>query len=318
LFLLIFVTLFFTSLTGCAAQTATAPSVKEIPASPSATIPVSNSAATEIPAVATKENTTTPAQHTNAEIILATTTSTRDSGLLEVLLPIFEKQSGYAVKMVAVGSGAALKMGEEGNADVILAHSPAAEKTYMDGGFGKDRYLVMHNDFIVVGPSSDPAKIAKLKSASEVFKAIASTKSVFASRADASGTNSKELALWKAAEITPEGDWYLKTGQGMGDTLRIASEKSGYTLTDRATFLSLKDTLDLEILFQGEKSLLNIYHVITVNPEILKNINYPGAKAFADWMVTADTQKIIATFGVEKYGQELFIADAGKKDDEVK
>lgn len=293
------------AITACAPQPA--------PAAPTAAkAPVE---ATKAPASATTQPTTV---HLNTEIILATTTSTRDSGLLDVLLPEFEKTSGIKVKMVAVGSGAALALGQEGNADVLLVHSPAAEKKYMDDGFGKERVLVMHNDFIVVGPKADPAKIASAATTSDAFKAIAENKAIFVSRADNSGTNSKELAIWKELKLTPEGDWYLKSGQGMGETLRIASEKAGYTLTDRATYLSLKDTLDLTILYEGEKSLLNIYHVITVNPDKHKNINYDGAKAFADWIVSADTQKVISSFGAEKYGQALFFPDAGKKDDEVK
>lgn len=252
------------------------------------------------------------------EIILATTSSTRDSGLLDVLLPAFEKASGYTVKMVAVGTGQALTMGKEGNADVLLVHAPASEKEYMTGGFGKERLLVMHNDFIIVGSREDPAKIMGSTSTADAYKAIAETKSVFVSRGDDSGTNKAELALWKSAKITPEGDWYLKTGQGMGDTLRIASEKAGYTFSDRATYLSMKDTLDLEILYEGDKALLNIYHVITVNPEKWPKVNYTGGKAFADWMVAADTQKVIAEFGKEKYGQVLFVADAGKSEDDVK
>ncbi|MCX6055703.1 MAG: substrate-binding domain-containing protein [Chloroflexi bacterium] len=258
---------------------------------------------------------TTPA---NPEVILATTTSTRDSGLLDVLLPLFEEKTGYVVKMVAVGTGQALTMGQEGNADVLLVHAPASELTFMDGGFGKERYLVMHNDFIIVGPKNDPAKLSACTSTEDVFKSIQFTQSLFVSRGDDSGTNKAELNLWKAAEITPEGEWYIKTGQGMGDTLRIASEKEGYTLTDRATYLAQKDTLSLSILYEGDKSLLNIYHVITVNPDKWPNINYIGAKSFADWLVSVDTQKKIADFGVDKYGQALFIADAGKAEDEVK
>ena len=305
-------------LTACAAQTTSTPTVEPVvPATAVATVATTAAAtsvaATAIPATATIQPTTT---HSSKEIILATTTSTRDSGLLDVLLPLFEQQSGYTVKMVAVGSGAALALGQQGNADVLLVHSPAAEQTYMAGGYGKDRYLVMHNDFIIVGPKADPAKISGSASAIDAFKAIAAAKEIFVSRADASGTNAEELTLWKAAAITPAGDWYLKTGQGMGDSLRIASEKAGYILTDRSTYLSLKDTLDLTILYPSDnktdKSLLNVYHVITVNPAILTNINYTGAKAFADWMVSADTQKVIAAFGVDKYGQQLFFPDAGK------
>lgn len=259
-----------------------------------------------------------PAAPANKEIILATTTSTRDSGLLDVLLPLFEKATGYTVKMVAVGTGQALQMGQEGNADVLLVHAPKSEMEYMDGGYGKDRYLVMHNDFILVGPADDPTGIQGSESTAAAFKAIAEKQAVFVSRGDDSGTNKAELNLWKAAKITPEGDWYLKTGQGMGDTLRIASEKAGYTLTDRATFLALKDTLDLAIVYEGDKALLNIYHVITVNPEKWPNMNYDGAKAFADWLVSDETQQVIASFGVDQYGQALFTPDAGKSDDEVK
>ena len=311
-------------LAACTAQTATAPATQAaapateaatVAATEAATVAATEAAPTAIPATATVQPTTT---HASGEIILATTTSTRDSGLLDVLLPLFEKESGYTVKMIAVGSGAALALGQQGNADVLLVHSPAAEKTYMDGGFGKERLLVMHNDFVIVGPKDDPAKISGSANSADAFKAIAAAKAAFVSRDDASGTNTKELSIWKTAGITPAGDWYLKSGQGMGDTLRIASEKGAYTLTDRATWLSLKDSLDLTILYQGEKSLLNIYHVITVNPDILTNINYTGAKAFADWMVSAETQKVIAAYGVDKYGEQLFFPDAGKTDDQVK
>lgn len=249
----------------------------------------------------------------STELILATTTSTRDSGLLDVLIPIFEQQSGYTVKVVAVGSGQALKMGEEGNADVLLVHAPKSEQDYMDKGFGVDRRLIMHNDFIIVGPAADPAGIKGTAASADALKKIAGTKSVFVSRGDDSGTHKAELALWKAAGIEPAaGSWYLQSGQGMGETLRIASEKEGYTLTDRASYLSQKDTLALEVMVEGEKSLLNIYHVITVNPEKWPLVNVTAARAFADFLVSAPAQKIIGGFGVEKYGQPLFFADAGK------
>ncbi len=291
--------------------------------SPSATASLTATEApvtTKVPATegVTEAATVVPTTPANPEIILATTTSTRDSGLLDVLLPLFEKQTGYIVKMVAVGTGQALTMGKEGSADVLLVHAPSSEVEYMDGGYGLDRYLVMHNDFIIVGPADDPAKIKDLASTKDVFTTIYNSQSVFVSRGDDSGTNKAELKLWKSAEITPEGEWYLVTGQGMGDTLRIASEKAGYTLTDRATYLSMKDTLDLDILIEGDKALLNIYHVITVNPTLWPNTNYDGAKAFADWMVSDETQKVIAEFGVDQYGQALFIADAGKAEDAVK
>ena len=264
-------------------------------------------ATTEAPAV-----TTAAPAPANPEVILATTTSTRDSGLLDYLLPMFEQQTGYKVKMIAVGTGEALKMGQEGNADVLLVHAPASEKTYMEGGYGKERLLVMHNDFIIVGPADDPAKIKSSANSKEAFTAIANAKAIFISRGDDSGTNKAELTLWKSAGITPEGDWYIKTGQGMGDTLRIASEKAGYTLTDRATYLALKDTLNLTILYEGDAALLNIYHVITVNPDKWPKVNYAGALAFANWLVSPEIQKTIGNFGMDKYGQPLFFADAGK------
>lgn len=248
----------------------------------------------------------------NPEIILATTTSTRDSGLLDELLPIFQEQTGYNVKMVAVGTGAALAMGEEGNADVLLVHAPAAEEELMAKGFGSERYLVMHNDFVIVGPPNDPAEIKGTDLTTDAFSKIASQGSPFISRGDDSGTHKMELSLWGKAGKEPSGDWYVQSGQGMGDTLRIASEKFGYTLTDRATYLATEDTLELEILLEGDAVLLNIYHVIVVNPEKWPKVNVEGAKAFAEFLVSEETQKFIEEFGVEQYGQPLFFPDAGK------
>ena len=248
----------------------------------------------------------------NPEIILATTTSTRDSGLLDELLPIFQEQTGYNVKMVAVGTGAALAMGEEGNADVLLVHAPAAEEELMAKGFGSERYLVMHNDFVIVGPVNDPAGIKGTGLTIDAFSKIASQGSPFISRGDDSGTHKIELSLWGKAGKEPSGDWYVQSGQGMGDTLRIASEKFGYTLTDRATYLATKDTLELEILLEGDAVLLNIYHVIVVNPEKWPKVNVEGAQAFAEFLVLEETQKFIEEFGVEQYGQPLFFPDAGK------
>jgi tungstate transport system substrate-binding protein len=248
------------------------------------------------------------------EIILATTTSTQDSGLLDVLVPIFQDESGITVKTVAVGSGEALKMGEQGNADVLLVHSPAAEVTFMDNGFGSSRTLVMHNDFIIVGPEADPAGIQGTTSAIEVMKMIAGASAPFISRGDDSGTHKMELGLWKKAELTPEGDWYQESGQGMGATLRIASEKSAYTITDRATYLANKETLALSILVEGDAVLLNIYHVITVNAELWPKVNVEGGKAFADFLVSPAGQALIGAFGTEKFGQPLFTPDAGKNE----
>jgi len=247
-------------------------------------------------------------------IILATTTSTQDSGLLDVLLPIFEKKTGYFVKTISVGSGQAMKMGERGEADVMLVHSPDAEKKFIADGFGVNRQLVMHNDFVVLGPAADPAKIKGVKSSSEAMKMIAQTGALFLSRGDNSGTHSQEKKLWKNAGIKPEGQkWYQETGLGMGQTLNVASEKQGYTLADRGTYLAMKKSLSLAILVEGDAALLNIYHVMEVNSAKWPKANAPGAKAFADFMVSRKTQEIIKTFGVDKYGSPLFFPDAGKK-----
>jgi len=248
----------------------------------------------------------------NPNLILATTTSTQDSGLLDVLIPDFQTRTGYTVQTVAVGSGEAMKMGQECNADVLLVHSPSAEKDFMSNNYGSDRRLVMHNDFIIVGPAADPAGIKGLTSAVEAFTKIADAQSPFITRGDASGTNSKELAIWKSANITPEGAWYVESGQGMGATLRIASEQGAYTLSDRATYLANKATLSLDILVEGDAVLLNIYHVIVVNPANCPSVNNAGAIAFADYMVSTEAQNLIGTFGVDKYGQALFTPDAGK------
>jgi tungstate transport system substrate-binding protein len=247
-------------------------------------------------------------------LILATTTSTQDTGLLDVLIPIFEKKTGYFVKTIAVGSGQAMTMGQKGEADVLLVHSPAAEKKFMEDGFGVSRRLVMHNDYIIVGPSDDPAKIKGLKSAGEAFKKMAEAQALFISRGDNSGTHSKEKDIWKAAGAKYEGEkWYQQTGLGMGQTLNVAAEKKGYTLADRGTYLALAKTLKLGILVEGDAVLLNIYHVMEVNPQKWPKVNIAAAKAFADFMVSKETQEIIKTYGVDKYGSPLFFPDAGKK-----
>jgi tungstate transport system substrate-binding protein len=246
-------------------------------------------------------------------VILATTTSTQDSGLLDVLVPLFEKESGYQVKTISVGSGQAMKMGEKGEADVLLVHSPDAEKKFMAGGFGASRRLVMHNDFIIVGPAADPAKVKAAGSSVEALRRIARSGSLFASRGDNSGTDAKEKALWKGAGINPEGQkWYQQTGLGMGQTLNVAAEKKSYSLTDRATFLALRKNLGLVILAEGDSKLLNIYHAIEINPAKWPKVNVVGGKAFADFMVSRKTQELIGRFGVEKYGAPLFFPDAGR------
>lgn len=247
-------------------------------------------------------------------IILATTTSTQDSGLLDTLIPIFEKDTGYFVKTIAVGSGQAMKMGEKGEADVMLVHSPDAEKKFVAGGYGINRRLVMHNDFIIVGPGADPAKVKNVKSSAEAMKLIAGANALFLSRGDNSGTHAKEKSLWKQADVNPVGQkWFQETGLGMGQTLNVAAEKKGYTLADRGTYLALRKNLGMDILVEGDAALLNIYHVIEVNGAKWPKANAEGAKAFADFMVSKKAQDIIKTFGVDKFGSPLFFPDAGKK-----
>lgn len=243
------------------------------------------------------------------EIILATTTSTQDSGLLDVLLPEFEKETGYKVKVVAVGTGEALKMGERGDADVLLVHAPDSEKEFMERRFGKERKKVMHNDFVLLGPADDPAQIRKL-SVAKAFKRIAEKKANFVSRGDNSGTYNKEIKIWALAATMPSGEWYIQTGQGMGTSLKMASEKRAYILSDRGTYLAMRDNLDLEVLVEGENLLFNPYHVITVNPEKNPKINYEGAKAFMNFITGKKAQQIIRDFGKDKYGQPLFTPDA--------
>lgn len=254
------------------------------------------------------------AQAQDKTLILATTTSTQDSGLLDTLIPIFEKKTGYFVKTIAVGSGQAMRMGEKGEADVLLVHSPTAEKKFMDAGFGVSRRLVMHNDFVIVGPAEDPAKVKGTKSAAEALKKIAAAQVLFLSRGDNSGTHAKEKDIWKVAGVKYEGQkWYQETGLGMGQTLNVTTEKKGYTLTDRGTYLAMAKNLKLDILVEGDAVLLNVYHVIEVNPQKWPKVNIAAAKAFADFMVSKETQDIIKTFGVDKYGSPLFFPDAGKK-----
>lgn len=245
------------------------------------------------------------------DIILATTTSTQDSGLLDILIPAFEDESGYLVKTIAVGTGQALEMGKSGDADVLLTHAPSSEKELLDSGDITNYNLVMHNDFIIVGPAEDQASIRGVSSV-DAFSRIANTESIFISRGDESGTHKKELSIWEKADVEPSGSWYQETGGSMGQTLNVASEKSGYAITDRATYLSLLHNLSLEILIEGEESLLNIYHVMQVNPEKSDLINEDGARAFVEFMLSERGQALIGEFGVEEYGSPLFFPDAGK------
>jgi len=248
-------------------------------------------------------------------VILATTTSTQDSGLLDALVPVFEKNTGATVKTIAVGTGQALALGGRGEADVVLCHAPELEKKYVAEGTVIDRRLVMHNDFVVVGPPADPAKVHGVSAAAEALRRIAGSKATFVSRGDNSGTNILEKKLWKLAGIEPKGaPWYFEAGQGMGATLRIASEKRGYTLSDRGTYLALKGGLELDVLSQGDPSLRNVYHVMRVDPERFPKVNGAGAKAFADFLVSAEAQDIIRSFGRNKFGEPLFTPDAGQPD----
>jgi len=250
-------------------------------------------------------------------IILSTTTSTQDSGLLDVLVPLFEKQTGYSVKTVSVGTGQALALAAKGDADVVLVHAPDLEKKYVAEGKLLNRRLVMYNDFVIIGPKDDRAKVRSIKSAASALKAIAQAKVNFVSRGDNSGTHVLEKSLWKAAGIEPKGSWYIEAGQGMGATLGIANERSAYTITDRGTYLAYGKRINLPVLVEADRALLNIYSVTEVNPANGPRINSNGGKAFADFMVAPQTQEVIRKFGVEKFGQSLFVPVAGKKEEEL-
>ncbi|MDI6871407.1 MAG: substrate-binding domain-containing protein [Bacillota bacterium] len=251
------------------------------------------------------------------DVILATTTSTVDTGLLDLLIPKFEAQTGYKVKPIGVGTGQALAMGEKGEADVLLTHAPASEKPLLDKGLVTDYKLVMHNDFVIVGPADDPAKIKGTRVAADAFRKIAAAGALFVSRGDDSGTHKTEKSLWQKANLKPGGSWYQESGSGMGQTLLIASEKRGYTLTDRGTYLAQKKNIKLDILVEGDKDLLNIYHVMAVNPAKFAKVNAAGARAFVEFMVSPEIQKLIGEFGKDKYGSPLFFPDAGRSEDEL-
>ena len=243
-------------------------------------------------------------------LILATTTSTQDSGLLDLLVPAFQAKTRIKVKTIAVGSGEALAMGRRGDADVLLVHALAAAETFMAEGQGEKRLAVMHNDFVLVGPSADPAGVKGLD-AVEAFRKIAAAKARFASRGDQSGTYKKELELWKKAGVEPAGQsWYVSTGQGMGETARIAAEKQAYTLIDRGTCLAMGSRVGLPVLCEGAQDLVNPYHVIVVSPDKHPKVHVRAARRFAEWLVSPEIQKQIGEFGREKYGQALFVPDA--------
>ncbi len=250
------------------------------------------------------------------DVILATTTSTQDTGLLDSLVPGFERQCGCRVKVVAVGTGQALALGARGDADVVLVHAPDLEKQYLARGVFRNRRLVMSNDFVLVGPPGDPAGLGAARDLAEAMRRLGAGRATFVSRGDSSGTHLLELRLWRSAGIRPAGSWYLQAGQGMGATLRIASEKGGYTITDRGTYLALRARLGLAILLEGAPELRNVYHVMEVNPAVHPAINQEGGQAFAEYLVSPPVQALIAAYGTSRFGQPLFSPEAGQPDAE--
>jgi tungstate transport system substrate-binding protein len=252
----------------------------------------------------------------SAQIILATTTSTRDTGLLDSLVPVFERRTGYTVKVVAVGSGQALALGRRGDADVVLSHAPEAERALVDSGYFVRRRLVMHNEFLIVGPAGDPAGLRGSSDAVAAFQKLALGRGAFVSRGDQSGTHQRELILWKRSGLSaaPRDGWYIESGQGMGATLQLADEKRAYTLTDRGTYLAWRDKLQLVPIVEGDPLFYNVYHVLELNPRNAPRINTAGGRAFADFLVSPEIQALIEQFGKARFGQSLFVPDAGKED----
>ena len=257
-----------------------------------------------------------PSTVQSPDVILATTTSTRDAGLLDSLLPVFERQTRYRVKVIAVGSGQALAMGRRGDADVVLSHAPEAERVLVDSGYFVRRRLVMHNEFLVVGPAADPAGLRGLSDAVAALRRLVERRAPFVSRGDQSGTHQREQLLWKRTGIAPptRDGWYVESGQGMGATLQLADEKRAYTLTDRATYLAWRDKLQLVPMVEGDSLLYNVYHVLELNPKNAARVNLAGGRALADFFVAPETQGLIAHFGKARFGQSLFVPDAGEPD----
>ena len=251
-------------------------------------------------------------------VILSTTTSTQDSGLLDVLVPMFEQRTGYTVRTIAVGTGQALALAARGEADVTLAHAPALEKKYVAEGKLRNRRLVMYNDFVVLGPEADPARVRGERSAVAALRRVAAAGAPFVSRGDGSGTNILELALWKEAGVTPAAPWYIESGQGMGATLGIADDRRAYILADRATFLAFRKRLALAIMVEGDRPLLNLYSVLEVDPANGPRVNAAGGRAFAEFIVSPAVQRVIEAFGVDTYGRPLFVPLAGRDDADVK
>lgn len=308
--MLVLAVLVLSTLAGCAPAAKTEAPVQGQPAENLTAAPVE-------PTTAPDQPTATVAPTTRAgtpdRLILATTTSTQDSGLLEFLLPDFEQQFNTTVDVIAVGTGQALQLGRDGNADVLLVHARAQEDTFLSEGHGTRREDVMYNDFVIVGPASDPAGIKGMTSAADALKKIADSQATFVSRGDKSGTHTKELSIWKAAGIeVPQGDWYVSAGQGMGEVLTMAAEQEAYTLSDRATYLArTKNDLALEVLVEKDNSLLNPYGVIIVNADKGPQINTDLATKFTDWIISVPVQEKIEQFGKEEFGQWLFVPDSG-------
>lgn len=242
-------------------------------------------------------------------LILATTTSTENSGLLAEIVPMFEEETGIDVDIVAVGTGQALELGRNGDADVVLVHARALEDAFVEEGYGTQRYDVMYNDFVILGPEEDPANVAEAESAADAFARIAEAEARFISRGDDSGTHVKEQEIWAAADVTPEGDWYESAGQGMGAVLTIANEQQAYTLSDRGTYIPRTvEGTDLVVLYEGDEILFNPYGVIPVNPERNPSVNADAAQQFVDWLISVETQEAIANFQLND--QQLFFPDS--------
>ena len=241
-------------------------------------------------------------------IRMATTTSTENSGLLTYLLPEFTNDTGYQVHVIAVGTGKALRLGRDGDVDVVLVHAPGAEKEFVDGNFGVKRYPVMYNDFVIIGSPADPANLKGSSSINDAFKRIKDTKSLFVSRGDDSGTHKKEKNIWKAVNVDPKGDWYREAGQGMGKVIQMANELEGYTLTDRGTWLSYQNKVQMQVVYEGDNLLFNPYGIIAVNPERYPDINNKGAMALINWITSSRGQELIGNF--KKFDQVLFTPNA--------
>jgi tungstate transport system substrate-binding protein len=252
-----------------------------------------------------------------ADVLLATTTSFQDSGLLDVLREDFQERTGYRLRPTAVGTGAALAIGANGDADVLFVHAPSVEREFMAAGNGERRTLVMHNDFVIVGPTADPARVMGARTF-DALRRIVGERALFISRGDRSGTHLLELELWKQTGITPNGDWYVEASTGMGNTLAIASEKRAYTLTDRGTYLARRSAVDLAIVVEKDPPLLNPYHVITVSPTKFPRVNEAGARAFAEYLLSPEAQALIGSFGTKEYGEPLFFPDAGKSEEDLR